>query len=206
MSKSPKVFGKLFGAWIFQKYISKKVKSFAWKASKNILATKANLWRRHIIADLVCEARGVESESSSHALWDCEKAQEVWRISGLSFDAHDLVFPEFIEFLWHLKFGKCMGDDVLEFVIMVAWCVWYNRNAVHQGKERQACEAILHKAKIMLEEFQMANFSMAQPWPQDDVYWEALEPYWYKINVDETVFVGYTQLVWGQLYEIRKEE
>ena len=32
---------------------------------------------------------------------------------------------------------------------MVAWCIWYNRNAVHQGKQRQACEAILHKVKIM---------------------------------------------------------
>ena len=52
----------------------------------------------------------------------------------------------------------------------------------------------------------MANFiSMAQPWPQDDVHWEAPEPPWYKINVDEAVFVGYTQLVWGQLYEIINE-
>uniref|UniRef100_A0A7N2KMP7 Reverse transcriptase zinc-binding domain-containing protein n=1 Tax=Quercus lobata TaxID=97700 RepID=A0A7N2KMP7_QUELO len=142
---------KSFWKTLWRLNIPNKVKSFAWNASKNILPTKANLnlCRRHVVADSVCEACGVESESSSHALWDSKKAQEVWRISGLSFDAHGLVFPEFIEFLWHLKFGKCMGDDVLEFVIMVAWCIWYNRNAVHQGKERQACEAILHKVKIM---------------------------------------------------------
>ena len=48
----------------------------AWKASKNILPTKANLCRRHVIADLVCEACGVKSESSSHALWDCEKLKK----------------------------------------------------------------------------------------------------------------------------------
>ena len=48
----------------------------AWKASKNILPTKANLCRRHVIADSVCEACGVKSESSSHALWDCEKLKK----------------------------------------------------------------------------------------------------------------------------------
>ena len=61
---------------------------------------------------------------------------------------------------------------------MVAWCIWYNRSALHLEKERQACEAILHKAKILLEEFQMANFSMAQPRPQYNVHWEAPEPPW----------------------------
>ena len=100
---------KSFWKTLLRLNIPNKVKSFAWKASKNILPTKANLCRRHVIADSVCEVCGVESKSSSHALWDYEKAQEVWRISGLSFDAHDLVFLEFIELLWHLKFGKCKG-------------------------------------------------------------------------------------------------
>ena len=100
---------KSFWKTLWRLNIPNKVKSLAWKASKNILPTKANLCRRYVIVDSVCGACGVKSETSSHALWDCKKAQEVWRILDHSFDAHDLVFPEFIEFLWHLKFGKCKG-------------------------------------------------------------------------------------------------
>ena len=42
---------------------------------------------------------GCEPESSGHILWDCEKAQEVWKLTGIPFDTHERIFPEFIDLL-----------------------------------------------------------------------------------------------------------
>ena len=38
-----------------------------------------------MIEDSMCEACGLEEENSGQALWDCEIAQEVWKISGHHF-------------------------------------------------------------------------------------------------------------------------
>ena len=57
--------GKIFWKTIWRLNIPNKVKSFAWKASKNIF--------------------------------------------GLTFDTHGLVFHEFVDLLWHLKFSVCGG-------------------------------------------------------------------------------------------------
>ena len=54
-----------------------KLKHFAWKACKNILATKENLKRRNITKDSVCEACGEQLESACHIFWFCDKAKEV---------------------------------------------------------------------------------------------------------------------------------
>ena len=62
---------------LWQLHIPNKVGSFAWRASKNILSMKDNLYRRKIIEDSLCVVCGCEPECSGHILWDCEKAREV---------------------------------------------------------------------------------------------------------------------------------
>ena len=37
---------------------------------------------------------------------------------------------DFVDLLWHLKFRQKMGDELLELVVMVAWCLWFNCNEV----------------------------------------------------------------------------
>ena len=119
--------GKIFWKTIWRLNIPNKViKSFAWKASKDILPTKANLCRRKVLIDPVCEACEAGIESSAHIFWECDKACEVWQLFGLTFDTHRLVFPKFVDLLWHLKFSQRVGDDTLELVLMIAWNIWYN--------------------------------------------------------------------------------
>ena len=117
---------KIFWKTIWRLNIPNKVKSFAWKANKNILPTKANLCRRKVLIDLVCEACEARIESSARIFSECDKAREVWQLSGLTFDTHRLVFPKFVDWLWHLKFSQRVGDDTLELVLMIAWKIWYN--------------------------------------------------------------------------------
>lgn len=57
------------------------VKLFLWKACKNILATKENLYRHRIVSDPLCPICGLETETVGHILWRCGSAKDVWRES-----------------------------------------------------------------------------------------------------------------------------
>ena len=76
------------------------------------------------------------------------------------FAAYGMVFSSFANFLWHLKFGLCLGNELLELVAMVAWSVWFSRNEARQGKARQQALAIVQKARLLLEEFHTANLKI----------------------------------------------
>ena len=82
-----------------------------------------------------CKACGSDAESTGHVFWECEKAQEVWVLSSIPFDPLELLAPDFMDFLWHLKFRQQMGDELLELVVMEAWCLRFNCNEVRQGKD-----------------------------------------------------------------------
>ena len=86
-----------------------------------------------------------------------------------------------------------MGDELLELVVMVAWCLWFNCNEVRQGKARQSGFAILSKAWNLLDEFQMTNIKLSQATSKDEIQWALLDDLWYKVNVDAIVFSS-TQL------------
>ena len=90
----------------FNKLNQTNPKSFAWCVSKNTIPTKANLCHQKVIYNPTCKASGLGAESSGHVLWDCEKAQEIWKLFGIPFEVRGANFPEFVNFLWHLKFGK----------------------------------------------------------------------------------------------------
>ena len=79
-------------------------------------------------------------------------------MSGILFDNCRVHFRDFIDLLWHLQFFQRVGNELLELVITVAWSMWFNRNAVRQGKARQTATTVLQKARLLLEEFQLANF------------------------------------------------
>ena len=181
---------KIFWKTIWRLNIPNKVKSFAWKASKNILPTKANLCRRKVLVNPICEAYDTGIENSAHLFWECDKAREVWQAFGLTFDNHGLVFHEFVDLLWRLKFSRCVEDDTLELVLMIAWNIRHNRNQVQHGKARQLSRAILHKARVLLEEFQIANFSMPHFVSDEATHWVASLSPGYKVNVDGGTFTN----------------
>ncbi|XP_065623781.1 uncharacterized protein LOC136065048 [Quercus suber] len=80
-----------------------------------------------------------------------------------------------------------MGNELLELVITVAWSMWFNRNAVRQGKARQTAATILQKVRLLLDEFQLANFQLSKPVMHDRGQWTNPSPPWYKVNVDGAV-------------------
>ena len=81
-----------------------------------------------------------------------------------------------------------MGDDLLELVVMVAWCLWFNHNEVRLGKARLSGVAILQKARYMLDGFQNANWKLSQTSTKLEVRWEPPGDLLYKINSDVAIF------------------
>ena len=129
---------KSFWRRIWRLHLPNKMKSFAWRVCHNIIPMKANLKRRKLIKESLCEACGLEEEISGHAFWDCEHAREVWHLLGITFKTQRVLYREFVDLIWYLMFVQHVGDVVLEMVFMISWCMWYNRNAIRHGSSCQS--------------------------------------------------------------------
>ena len=68
---------------IWQLNLPYKLRHFAWKAGRNILATKDNLKQRKIVGDDECVLCGLPVETTCHLLWFCKHARGVWDTSKL---------------------------------------------------------------------------------------------------------------------------
>ena len=150
--------------------------------------TKVNLCHRGVIDNATCEACGQAEETSGHLFWDCTKAREVCFARGISFDARGVNFREFIDLLWYLIFMQHMGNDLVELIITVAWCMWYNRNKTRLGSTKQTCHEIIHKARSILDDFQLAHPARPLFKEQADPCWITPSHPWYKVNIDAAIF------------------
>ena len=104
---------------LWQMNVPNKVKHFAWKACRNILATKENLWRRNITKESICEACGEQVESISHLFWFCERAKEVWSSCKLSFPFEILPSWNYMDVIWQLQKWEESRLGLLERTVML---------------------------------------------------------------------------------------
>lgn len=57
------------------------------------------------------EACGMGEETSGHVFWECGKAQEVWGLTGITFETQAVRYREFMDLVWYLLFVQHNGDD-----------------------------------------------------------------------------------------------
>lgn len=98
-----------------------KIQSFTWRACKNILPTKANLFQHKIALDNICEVCGNFKETTGHVLWHCYRAKEVWKEAGLDKDKVMDNCPEFIDLLWYVRDVKQWSEEDIGLMVMMAW-------------------------------------------------------------------------------------
>ena len=139
------------GVWSMD--LPNKVKHFAWKACRNILATKENLWKRKITRDGVCEGCKKEIESTGHLFWTCQKAKEVWSHSKLAFPFQVSPTWDFMDVMSHLLKWSEASPGLPERVVMVCWGMWKNRNEVRNGGQDRTGSAIVRSSLRLLDEF-----------------------------------------------------
>ena len=68
------------GWWrkLWRMEVSNKMKNFVWHTCREALPTKANLCRRRIVPNSVCDKCKMHTEDCSHALFFCFDVQVVW--------------------------------------------------------------------------------------------------------------------------------
>ena len=101
-------------------------------------------------------------------------------------------------------FVQHVEDELLEIVIMIAWCMWYNRNAVRHGSTFQSAQQVIQKAWMLISKFQAANHLVTQ-WREDlEARWTIPAISSYKVNVDGVVFAQSRQLGIGIVIQDHK--
>ena len=97
-------------------------------------------------------------------------------------------YQEFVNQVWYLIFVQHTGDDTLEMIFMVAWCIWFNRNVVQHGSACQLATVVVQKARTLLAKFQGANHVITSPRMKMNDSWTLPMAPNYKLNVDDVVF------------------
>ena len=164
---------------IWRLWILNKLKTFTWRACQNFLPTKANLYSRGVLDDPTCEACGQTAETSWHLLWDCRHAREVWSATGIPFYNMGEYYCDFIDLVWYLIFRQHVGQDLLELIITIAWCMWYNRNRTRHGPQRHSLNEIINK---------VAHFTCPQHTGPSNTHSVPPSNPWFKINTDASIF------------------
>ena len=175
---------------IWQMKTPQKIKHFAWKAGRNILATKSNLTQRRIISDGTCDLCGQEQETVCHLLWTCDHAKEVWRNNKFAFTFEILSHWSFLDVVAQLQRCDQSRPRQLEQFISVCWGIWKNRNDLRMGGKGRVGRTVLKNAIHLVEEFRVANEAITEQrmGPEATVSWKPPSHGLYKINLDGAVF------------------
>ncbi|KAL0001682.1 hypothetical protein SO802_015463 [Lithocarpus litseifolius] len=167
--------------------IPHKVRHFAWRACRNILPTKDNLFQRKVLTDCLCDECGEGSKSYGHLFWSCPRAQLVWSCSKLPRSLRLGQFHSFFDLLWFLLMIESFDEEKVALVVTIAWSLWSNRNSVRHGGTRKTPEALVQWASHYLTEYTTATDSNAVRPEIINVTWTPPPPSVLKINVDSTL-------------------
>ena len=104
--------------------VPNKVKNLVWRACTNSLPTKANLVRRKIISDGLCDICRLHQEDTNHALYCCPVLNPLW--SQTPIWVHDALkgsrtFTDIMDFVF-------ASNKEPELFSLVIWNLWNQRN------------------------------------------------------------------------------
>ncbi|KAK7269032.1 hypothetical protein RIF29_21747 [Crotalaria pallida] len=111
-----------------------RVKDMVWRAVKNILPTNKRLAEKGLDVDLICPQCGLEEESVTHAILQCEEAKRVWFASPVTVHIPDSVDLDFADWISNvLTRGE---NDGIANVFNLMFALWRRRNvwAFQQSK------------------------------------------------------------------------
>ena len=103
-----------------------KVRNFVWRASSDILPTRANLARRRVPIDPKCAVCGSSDETILHILWQCPLARNVWALVKGKLQKCDSSARMFFNLAQTLK--ERLSRKEFELWAMVAWSIWNAQN------------------------------------------------------------------------------
>lgn len=115
---------------VWKMRVPSKVKVFVWKSFHESIPTMVNLWNHHVPVDGNCLICKEEIETTDHALFQCQRAREVWDILYPLIMTTDYTIMD-IKDRWLSLADNSM--EVLEHISVGAWSIWNDKNnAIHQ--------------------------------------------------------------------------
>jgi hypothetical protein len=135
------------------------VKTFLWQACSEILPTRANLFRKHVISSPLCPICELESETVAHVLWACPAAKDVWIESFKSLHKCSFThatFADLVELLSHR-----LDTGQLQLFAVTARLIWMRRNKWVFEEEFQPPAVIMKLAHEQHNAYADAELSRA---------------------------------------------
>jgi len=127
------------------------VKHFHWRACKNILPTKTNLFNCNVVDSKLCPCCLVEEEDVLHAMWSCRATQDVWDSGPLIFQKSSFIGISFQQLLSF--FSNRPGRDDLNLMAILSQRIWFRRNKLVFDDVLLHPSTVVQEAKMGLEVF-----------------------------------------------------
>ena len=122
-----------------------------WRALKESLPTKGNLFSRHITPDKVCSLCEEHLEDTIHCLWLCDAVKGIW-LTDPSFSLHRTkTYRSFGELVSAVLIDSCPATAAL--FSMVAWSLWIRRNRIRERQWVWEVGDTVQRARELLQEF-----------------------------------------------------
>uniref|UniRef100_A0A7N2R1X8 Reverse transcriptase zinc-binding domain-containing protein n=1 Tax=Quercus lobata TaxID=97700 RepID=A0A7N2R1X8_QUELO len=137
--------------------LPQKVKHFAWKACRDILASKEALRQRHIAVEGGCVLCGDSMENIIHILWFCAHAKEVWASSKFTFPFNIGPNCSFLHVMEKLQRHQESQPGLTERFVSVCWGIWKERNVVRTSGMGKPGRITLKNSLGLMDEYQMAE-------------------------------------------------
>ena len=179
---------------IWELEVLNKIKHFIWRACRESLPTKKNLFTKKVTRNAICDLCHDGVEDVLHVLWGCQVLKEVWWEEPCLRNQLAVQFVDFRD-LW---IGIISNNDhfLAERFAYVTWSIWHNRNAT---RLKTTCIPYNKIYDDMLDRFKeyrsaqdsiklVSQDSMVQPSNSDPIHWKPPRSPYCKINFDGATF------------------
>ena len=129
--------------------VPNRVKTLLWRAGNNSLPTQANLVKRKVLDDVLCQECKLDAEDTLHAIWSCPKLIDTWKVHFDQLQATTTHCASFLEVIDRALLVKTS----FELFAMTVSAIWMRRNKIRLGETALPLGQIPTLAFNALQEF-----------------------------------------------------
>lgn len=142
--------------WLWKSHTLPQVKTFLWLAFHDLLSTKNQLFKRHILSKDSCPLCLSSAESTIHILRDCPYTSTIWQNSLNPTIPHNfftLDLPNWLKLISSSTPQTSNHNTIPWHIIspLTAWCIWTAHNKFFMEKIPFSTQAISIKAKSLAQ-------------------------------------------------------
>ncbi|XVF88012.1 hypothetical protein PTKIN_Ptkin19aG0015200 [Pterospermum kingtungense] len=121
----------------------------------------SNLARRQILVSSKCKRCQKETETTTHALRECEFTKEVWQYTPYS--PAWIVSQDTTTSKWWYNVMEKADAESFSNGLMIQWAIWNVRNAAVKNNAIKNAAHVAHQAVSLLQEFRNAQSRGGRP-------------------------------------------